>query len=92
MLIPRTMTATGDATTLSSGNADGPSGMRRIAYGLTGIVLFLVAVVGFGFGLFTWIGGGVIVLIIYDMVSSLATFGLGYLLLLASADGRRLLG
>ncbi len=66
--------------------------MRRIAYGMTGIVLFLVAVVGFGFGLFAWIEGGVIVMIVYDIVSSLATIGLGYLLVLALADGRRLLG
>ncbi len=62
----------------------------RVAYGVTGIVLLAVAAVGFGVGLFTWIGGGLIVLIVYDLVSSVAAFGLGYLLLMASADGRRL--
>ncbi len=83
--------ATSDESKTSSMSSRGVSGGMRVGYGLSGIVLFLVAVVGFGLGLFTWIGGGSLLLIVYDLASSLAAFGLGYLFLLASADRRRLL-
>lgn len=79
-------------TTPATIDVPGASGAVRVVCGVLAFVLFTVAVVGFGFGLFTWIGGGSVMLIVYDLVSSVATFGLGYLLLLVAADRRRLLG
>ena len=61
----------------------------RLLCGLLGMVLFLVAVVGLGLAVFTWIGNGSATIIVYDLISALSTFGLGYIFLKASASGSR---